>query len=143
MPSPNRGSQENNPEAKVAHSERIKRLTPLRQALATILEAEIDAEFSSSDDRHRMLNTGPGRVLSYPFVFGSMIALPGDDSYEVRVHLPEAYPEPDVTVPLHRASPGGRSGVTVYHYRPERLTHLVEVMEILRVACRESQAAST
>ncbi len=135
----NRSAFTNSPDAEFGHAERVAQLSPIRQALGRLLQLEIEHEFGTQDAYHRILNDGiPARALAHGHVYATLLARPADDALEVRAHLPENLPAPAVTCPLASTSPGGRKEVIVYHFRPERMRHLQELIDVLKTARSEA-----
>ena len=132
---------ENDPEAEAEHADNIAHLSPLKQALVTVFQMEVDCELGAADRYHRRLQDGgAARALHSKYVYATIPARPGEDLFEVRPHLPKTLPKPDITCPLAYTTPGGRDTNLTYHYQPERLQHLQELIQVLKTA--RSDAAS-
>lgn len=142
MTTAKRGNYTNNLADEAEHARRVEQLgSPVRE-LAVVLQTEADHEFGASFRYHRKLPREPGRAFSDPFVFGTMIAIPKHDAFEVRVHLSDKRPQPDISCPVGKRSIGGRNRAWVYPYRPERLRHLIELIELLHQARRDARSAA-
>ena len=126
---------EDHPDADVERAANVAPLPPLKHALVKVFQLEVEHELGAADRYHRRLRDGgAARPLHRKNVYDAILARPDEGLFEVRPHLPETLPQPDITCPQTHTTPGGRATNSAYHYRPERLRHLQERIKVLNTA---------